>query len=145
MPWQHSCFSMFKILQWLLCFIFNVGKRKFPVNLMDEGKLLVKYFPCIQYIDPVLSVRELPIVVGRQAFPLRWRHNGRDGVSNHQPHNCLRKCRSKKTSKLRVTGLCVGNLPGTSEFPALMASNAENVSISWCRHNYSGKWELMCW
>ena len=26
--------------------------------------------------------------------------------------------RSKKTSKLRVTGLCVGNSPGTGEFPA---------------------------
>ena len=22
-------------------------------------------------------------------FPLRWRHNGRDGVSNHQPHSCF--------------------------------------------------------
>ena len=21
--------------------------------------------------------------------PLQWRHNGRDGVSNHQPHDCL--------------------------------------------------------
>ena len=44
--------------------------------------------------------------------PLRWRHNWCDGVSNHQPHDCLigRLCRrqSKKTSKLRVTGLCVG-------------------------------------
>ena len=43
---------------------------------------------------------------------LQWRHNGRDSVSNHQPHDCLLKClcrrRSKKTSKLRVTGLCVG-------------------------------------
>ena len=39
----------------------------------------------------------------------------------------------KKTSKLRVTGHCAGNSPGTSEFPAQMASNAENVSI-WWRH-----------
>ena len=39
----------------------------------------------------------------------------------------------KKTSKLCVTGLCVGNSPGTGEFPAQMASNAENVSI-WWRH-----------
>ena len=43
---------------------------------------------------------------------LQWRHNGCDGVSNHQPHNCLLKRlfrgRSKKTSKLRVTGLCAG-------------------------------------
>ena len=22
-------------------------------------------------------------------YPLRWRHNDRDGVSNHQPHDCL--------------------------------------------------------
>ena len=60
---------------------------------------------------------------------LQWRHNGRDGVSNHQPHDCLPNRlvgpRSKNTSKLRVTGLCAGNSPGTGEFPAQMASNAE--------------------
>ena len=52
---------------------------------------------------------------------LRWRHNGRDGVSNHQPHHCLLNrlfgCRSKKTSKFRVTGLCAGNSPGTVKLP----------------------------
>ena len=37
--------------------------------------------------------------------------------------------RSKKTSKLRVTGLCAGNSPVTGEFPAQRASYAENVSI----------------
>ena len=36
----------------------------------------------------------------------------------------------KKTSKLRVTGLCEGDSPGTGEFPAQRASNAENVSIN---------------
>ena len=60
---------------------------------------------------------------------LRWRHNDRDGVSNHQPHDCLPnrlfRCRSKKTSKLRVTGLCAGNSPLTGEFPAQRASNGE--------------------
>ena len=24
-------------------------------------------------------------------IPLLWRHTGRDGVSNHQPHDCLLK------------------------------------------------------
>ena len=71
---------------------------------------------------------------------LRWRHNDWDGVSNHQPRDCLLNCsfrrRTKKTSKLRITGLCVGNSPGTGEFPAQMASYAENVSI-WWRHNVS--------
>ena len=49
---------------------------------------------------------------------LQWRHNGRDSVSNHQPHDCLLnrlfRRRSKKTSKLRVTGLCAGNSPVNS-------------------------------
>ena len=69
---------------------------------------------------------------------LRWRHNGCDSVSNHQPRECLlrRLIRrtSKKTSKLRVTGLCAGNSPETGEFPAQMASNAESVSIWWRHH-----------
>ena len=42
--------------------------------------------------------------------------------------------RSKKTSKLRVTGLCEGNSPVTGEFPAQRASNAENASIWWRHH-----------
>ena len=69
---------------------------------------------------------------------LLWRHNGRDGVSNHQPYDCLLnrlfRRRSKKTSELRVTGLCEGKSSGTGEFPAQMASNAENVSIWWRHH-----------
>ena len=39
--------------------------------------------------------------------------------------------RSKKTSKLRVTGLCEENSPVNGEFPSQRASNAENVSIWW--------------
>ena len=42
--------------------------------------------------------------------PFQWRHNERDGVSNHWRLNCLLNRLlmrgSKKTSKLRVTGLC---------------------------------------
>ena len=69
---------------------------------------------------------------------LLWCRNERDGVSNHQPHNCLLnwlfRHRSKKTSKLCVTGLCEGNSPMTGEFPAQRANNAENVSIWWHHH-----------
>ena len=71
---------------------------------------------------------------------LRWRHNESDGVLIHQPHDCLLgrlfRRRSKKTSKLRVTGLCEGNSPVTGEFPAQRASNAENVSIWWRHQGY---------
>ena len=70
---------------------------------------------------------------------LQWCHNELDGISNHQPQdyllNRLFGHRSKKTSKLCVTGLCVGNSSGTGEFPAQMASNVENVSIWWRHHD----------
>ena len=75
---------------------------------------------------------------GFRSVSLQWRYNGGDSVSNHQPHDCLLKrsfrLKSKKTSKLRVTGLCVGNSPVIGEFPSQMASNAGNVSIWWRHH-----------
>ena len=61
----------------------------------------------------------------------RWR-------IKYQPNDCLLnrlfRRRSKKTSKFRVTG----NSQMSSEFPAQMASNAENVSI-WWRHHASSQ------
>ena len=50
----------------------------------------------------------------RDVITLQWRNNERDGVSNHQPHDCL------------PNGL----------FPTQMASNAENVSIWWRLHDH---------
>ena len=78
---------------------------------------------------------------------LQWRHNGLESVSNYQPHDCLLnrlfRRRSKETAKLRVTGLCEGNSPGTGEFPAQMASNAENVSIWWRHHESVVLWDVV--
>ena len=71
---------------------------------------------------------------------LRWRHNERDGISNHQAHDCLLnhlfRCRSRKRSKLCITGLCAGNSLGTGEFPAQMASKVKKVSIWWRHHDF---------
>ena len=70
---------------------------------------------------------------------LQWCHKGYDCISNHQPYdrllNRLFRRRSKKTSKLHVTGFCAGNSPETGESPAQMASNTENVSIWWRHHH----------
>ena len=69
----------------------------------------------------VLSVKWLLFCSVSWCVTSHWRHNDRDGVWNHQPHDCLLNClfRSKKTSKLRVTGLCAGNSPVAGEFPAV--------------------------
>ena len=50
---------------------------------------------------------------------LQWRHNERDGVSNHRCLDCLLnrlfRRRSKKTSELRVIGFYEGNPPVTGD------------------------------
>ena len=91
-------------------------------------------------------IKTYPILFPSCASPLiskniilQWHHNGHDVVSNHQPDDCLFNRlfmhRSKKTSKLRVTGPCARNSPVAGEFPAQRASNAENVSIWWRHHD----------
>ena len=88
--------------------------------------------------DCTLSILALVLTT----YPLQWRHNGRDGVTNHQPHGCLLhhlfRHRLKKTSKHRVTGLCAENSPVTGELSAEMVSNAEHVSIGWRHHDLHG-------
>ena len=67
------------------------------------------------------SLFHCKVTSGNLRVPIRWRHNDHDGVANHQPRGCLLnrlfRRRSKKTSKLCVTGLCAGNSPGPVNSP----------------------------
>ena len=85
--------------------------------------------------------------------PLRWRHNGHDGVSNRQPHHCLLNrlfgCRSKKTSKLHVTGLCVRGIhrwPVNSPHKWLVTQRKmfpfDDVIMHKLKTNYMSSWCL---
>ena len=40
----------------------------------------------------MLVVNQLSVYHGYRGKPLQWRHNGRDSVSNHQPHDCFLNC-----------------------------------------------------
>ena len=101
---------------------------KMPCGVINRKWRLYKEAPTLRHYDEFISLS------------LRWRHSDHAGVSNHQPHGCLLNRlfgrKSKKTLKLRVTGLCAGNSPGTGEFPAQMASYAENISIWWRHHGW---------
>ena len=102
--------------------VADVGKQR-SVFIWYHSKLLASY-------------RQATYIADRTKWPLQWHHNGLDGVSNHQSHGCLLdrlfRRSSKKTSKLRFTGLCEGNSPVTRGFPSQRSSNTENVSIWWC-------------
>ena len=80
----------------------NLATRVYVCMTGDGAvKQYVLYISCVCVYLCYMSV-----------YTLRWRHDDRYGVTNHQPHHCLLnrlfRRRSKKTSKLRVTGLCGG-------------------------------------
>ena len=97
----------------------------FPITF----NLLYGFSKCFQAVIRILN-----------CLSLQWRHKEGNDVSIHQPHDCLLSClfsrRSKKTPKLRVTGLCEGNSPVTGEIPAQRTSNAEYVSNWWRHHGH---------
>ena len=90
--------------------------RNLQVIFLGRCQLLLirfvysKWFRTKYYQD-----RPVPLSQPDTSFTLYWRHNEYVGVSNHQPHGCLlnrlSRRKSKKTSKLRVTGRCAGNSP----------------------------------
>ena len=111
---------------------YNMLFPSFP----NASEVIVKGM--VKYTCYIATTKQIDYIYF--SFPFLWRYNGRDGVSNHQPHDCLlsRLFRriSKKTSKPRVTCLCAGNSPATGEFPSQMACYAENASIWWRHHAF---------
>ena len=85
--------------------------------------------------------------VGRSYEAIHWNLNIfiliKFGVSNHRRLEYLLERLFgriwKRTSKLRVIGLCEGNPPVTGGSTSQRASNAKEVSI-WWRHHISLKW-----
>ena len=106
-------------------------------NIITIGWACVQKDPCIYILNsnPRLHL-----------CSLQWCHHVRDVISNHQPHDCLLnrlfRRRSKKTSKLHINGLCVGNSPVTGEFPTQRANNTENISF-WWRHHVHKNYTVM--
>ena len=148
---KMPCFEMTQnmptfALLWFLSFVISVFlARSYQYHFPCIGAI-TRYCPSaseaawasIHLWDERLTARSREALKPRDTGlgffnPFQWRYNGHDDASNHQPLHCLLKRsvrrRSKKTSKLHVTGLCVRDSPVTGEFPSQKASNAENVFI----------------
>ena len=101
-----------KHVLWLDCCIFVQHKLYYSIYIFNIN---VCNFTSKRIIITKVRLRHY------RFLSLQWRHNDHDGVSIHQPHGCLLnrlfRRRSKKTSKLCVTGLCVGNSPGPVNSP----------------------------
>ena len=124
--WQFdSCFVMKEI----------TVEVKMKLNFLHE--LLSPYHHTCVWVSRPTKLRKFVI------FKCEDCNNIMSAMASHQPHDCLLNRlfghRSKKTSKLRVIGLCAGNSPVTGEFSAQRANNAENVSVCW-RHHVLARW-----
>ena len=83
------------------------------------GPMMIKLERFMTVVTSYLVVLRIPEILWKYIFSLS--HYIDDGVSNYQPHSCLLnrlfRRRSKKKSKLRVTGLCARNSPGPVNSP----------------------------
>ena len=104
---QLSCRDTYKVATQYDHYFSREGNMYFTLFGLRALKTFVKRGLCetgsrYRNVDPNL---QLPALL--------WRHNGRDGFSNHQSHDCLLnrlfRRRSKDTPTLCVTGLCAGN------------------------------------
>ena len=73
-------------------------------------------------------------------FPLQWRYNGHDDVSNQHCLDCslftqtFVQAQIKENTKAMRHRTLWGEFTGSGEFPSQMDSNAENFSIWWRHH-----------
>ena len=85
----------------------HIQENKFE-NIVYNMAAILPRSQCIC----LLSCCDNIYIITQHSSALQWRHNGLDGVWNHRPHDCLLNRlftrRSKKTSKLHVTGIRAG-------------------------------------
>ena len=126
---------------WFFMLFMNEDNTPFWTAPPAEVLMILSNQFSDQFVFTPFHMDRLAYLPTSYTSPLQWRHNERDSVSNHRRLHCLLnrlfRRRSKKTSKFRVTGVCEGNSPVSSEFPAQRDSNAENISIWWRHHTTS--------
>ena len=112
-------------------------------NFLSDKSYMLTIEQSCNAICMLLTVCEMS---GGGYGTLQWRNNVLASVSNHQPHGCLLKRlfkrRSKKTSKLRVIGLCARNSPVTQKhrtmtcisFLGQKCSENDDILHTVCKH-----------
>ena len=109
--WFHYCF----IKKWFHTILYHFNQYLWhrmasQAQFIDQRISAISQWHSTPFLPNEHAISNVSVIC-----TLHWRHNEPDGVSNHQPRycllNCLFRCRTKKTPKLRVTGLCAENSP----------------------------------
>ena len=149
-PWiffaytESIIFILITVVAWVLIIKLLSGKCHKTLLMWSQHWFRLWLGAIKSLLEPMLTQIYFTLWLHEATMTLRWRHNRRDSVSNHQPQHCLPnrlfRRRSKKTSKLRVTGLCAGNSP-VSWIPRTKASDV--MTSSWvCAFPYKNNKRL---
>ena len=123
----------------------SLNAQQIHVSMAKCAIIVSPIFSMIWRFDGIWSRNQASFtaICSVESISLQWRRNGRKSVSKSPASrlfsNRLIRRRPKKTSKLRITGLCAGNSPGNGEFPAQMASTRKMfpfddvIMIKFCR------------
>ena len=101
---KNSNIHVHDISQWNILYMpmfvtsyhyLKLRKNVFVDIKIDRCKQHLKSYilntPIVSYLNCTGTTHGLPLKYqpGYIIYTLQWRHNGYDGVSNHQPHHCL--------------------------------------------------------
>ena len=106
---KRGCYFTFR--QYIDCLPWYFGSRHRMSTIVQPQTNSIQ---CLGHVSVMGHVTGRPLLwcYPGTLLSLQWRYNMHDSVWNHQPDDCLFnrlfRRRSKKTSKLRVTGLCAG-------------------------------------
>ena len=90
---QMKCeLSLFRATHKRFYFLGNITQPKI------QESLICNETTCRKCVTPMLCV----VVQCVALLPLQWRHNERNGVSNHQPHHCLLNRLFRRRSKKNI-------------------------------------------
>ena len=132
--WYESAFKKLAWPKWCRLGILVVfGQRTANAILQyghffkQWGKKILGHFNLFKqlshagYFDDIKWHKLIYYWITLGCVSLQWRDKGCDSVPNHQPRDCLLNRlfsrRSKKTSKLHVTGLCPGPVKSPHKWP----------------------------
>ena len=138
MPWHWTIIKYIQQHMHMTLFLFVLLCLYCRSSINNSLTFIKVVFPLVSYTYHT-SAPEFDFPIYQWYKPerygsLQWCHNEHDGISNHQCLDCLLnhllRHRPKKSSKLRVTGLCAGNSLVTGEFPAKRASKTSSCKRS---------------
>ena len=114
-----TLFYLVSILKLDYYYFFIIHLYHVEINLVNKNIVSYTWLALCEIVMAQVVEIHPHCKTKRVILSLQWRHIERHGVSSHRCidwlSNHLSRRRSKKISKLRVTGLCAKNLPETAQ------------------------------